>query len=195
MTAEEAAKVVGFLLMAYPDSFRNKSDAELKAFITLWGEMFEDESVETVSNAVKSIIATDESQFMPTIGRVKQVIWKQTHPDIMTEQTAWTLVQKALQNGIYGSSEEFQKLPNDVQMAVGNAAQLREWAFIDTQTLNSVIASNFMRSFRAVQKDRAEREKLPSGLRQKIEAASDRCQKIEAPKEVLAMCQSVVGTC
>ena len=79
--------------------------------------------------------------------------------------SAWALVSKACSNGIYGYREEFAKLPPEVQRAVGAPEVLREWAMMESDTVQSVIASNFQKNYRATQERQKELEKLPQNVR------------------------------
>ena len=183
MLTEDAARVVGILQMVYPDSFRNKSDDELKAYIILFGEMFEADPTENVLRAIKAIIVTDASRFMPPIGLIKQKLWEQSHQDIMTEQKAWSLVQKALCNSLYNSKTEFDKLPSSVQKTVGSASQLRDWACMSTEVVESVVASNFMRSYRVIQKREEEMQKLPPSIRDVIGTVANNVGALDTKQE------------
>jgi hypothetical protein len=87
----------------------------------------------------------------------------------MTEQEAWGYVAKALSRSGYYAQEEFEKLPEQIQRVVGSANQLRDWAMVDNDTLQTVVASNFQRSFRARAKNDKEYLAIPSGIRQTIE--------------------------
>ena len=60
------------------------------------------------------------------------------------------MVSRAARNGLYRCREEYDKLPPAVQKAVGDAEQLRTWAAMDEETVASVVASNFARSYRTV---------------------------------------------
>jgi hypothetical protein len=84
----------------------------------------------------------------------------------MTEQEAWALVAKAVQRSTYGSVEEFAKLPPEIQAVVHDPGQLRQWAIGPSESLETVVASNFMRSFRAKQKASKEYMALPTSVKQ-----------------------------
>ena len=84
------------------------------------------------------------------------------------------MVSKACSNGIYGYREEFAKLPPEVQRAVGAPEQLREWAMMDSDTVQSVVASNFQRNYRASQTRAREQAKLPPNVLQMIAGVSER---------------------
>ena len=73
---------------------------------------------------------------------------------------------KALRNSFYGAAEEFAKLPPIVQRLVGAPAQLKEWAAMDTKTVQSVVASNFQRSYQTRVKSDKEFQALPPAIRE-----------------------------
>lgn len=86
----------------------------------------------------------------------------------LTEMEAWSLVSKALRNGINGAEEEFNKLPPLTQKAVGSPSQLRNWATSDEASIESVVQSNFMRTYRTECKRQRDFDKLPSNVKQLI---------------------------
>ena len=86
----------------------------------------------------------------------------------LTEMEAWSLVSKALRNGINGAEEEFNKLPPLAQKAVGSPSQLRFWATSDEGSIESVVQSNFMRTYRTECKRQREFDKLPNDVKQLI---------------------------
>lgn len=184
MTKAKAAKVIAVLQVNYPDNFRGKSDETLKATVDLWFRAFSDDEYAVVSAAVMAHIVSDTNRFMPPIGVIKAKITELTSPEEMTEQEAWGLVANAIRNGIYGASEEFAKLPPTVQRTVGGAQQLREWAMMDSDTLHSVVASNFQRSYRVALQREKDWSKLPSGVKQFVgELTEQNFQKLNAPEE------------
>lgn len=168
MTLEETSAVMDILTVAYPQFYRNQTDEEKLMAAKLWTEMFSEEDVSIVLKAVKALIATDKKGYPPHIGAVKDKILKMTTPEEMTELEAWGYVRKAISNGIYGAAEEFEKLPPIVKRLVGSSNQIREWAIMDVDTVDSVVASNFQRSFRA----RAEKERefmaLPADVKDMV---------------------------
>jgi hypothetical protein len=122
-----------------------------------------------VAAAVKAHIATDAKGFPPSIGAIKAAVVKVTQPEEMTEAEAWGLVSRAVSNGIYGSQKEFDALPPVLQRLVGSPNQLKEWAMMDADTVASVVASNFQRSYRARAANEREMLAMPSDVRQTME--------------------------
>ena len=112
----------------------------------------------------------DEKGFPPVPGQIKAKMRLITEPDQMSEMEAWTLVSKALKNSTYGASEEFERFPPIVKRIVGNPSQLREWGLMDSETVHSVVASNFQRSYKAIAAKEREIGKLPSDVKLLVES-------------------------
>ena len=174
MTRDEIVAVMGVLKTAYPSFYRDMKRQDALDALALWTEMFEDDDPKTVASAVKSLITTRKEGFPPTIGEVKAKIAELTQPKEMTELEAWSLVERACRNGLNGAGEEFEKLPPLIQKAVGSPTQLREWAMMDADTVKSVVASNFMRSFKVYQKRERETAMLPESVREMLTGVTER---------------------
>ena len=166
MTREDTIKILSVLRGAYPAFYRDITKQEAESTIALWESMFEEEPYQIVAAAVKAFISGDSKGFPPAIGQIKERIRQITQPDEMTEQEAWSFVSKALRNSTYGSVEEFNKLPPEIQAVVHDPGQLRQWAMSPAEDVETVIASNFMRSFRAKQKVNREYMALPTSVKQ-----------------------------
>lgn len=93
--------------------------------------------------------------------------------------TAWGLVSKALRNGTYGAVEEFNKLPPLVRQAVGMPDNLKNWATSDYQTIETVIQSNFLRTYETVVKRANEINRMPDDIKSLIEKANANSYKAQ----------------
>lgn len=165
MTREETLAVMTALKAAYPNFYKGMSPRDANDAVSLWGSMF-DEPVELVLAAVKAVIAVDERGFAPSIGAVKGMVRKLTEPQQLTEAEAWAIITKAVRNAVYGSQQEFDRLPPLLQRLVGSPNQLRDWALMDAQTFQSVEGSNFRRSYTVRAKAQREYDALPEEIRQ-----------------------------
>ena len=179
MTKREIAEIITIMQTNYPDDFRNLSDVALNAKIQLWYTQFKDDSYQDVVTAVMAHIASDTNRFMPPVGVIKAMLVKIRQPDELTEMEAWELVRRACSNSNYGATEEFAKLPPVVRRLVGSPNQLREWAMMDSDTLNSVVASNFQRSYKVRAASEREYMALPSDVRNAMEQISGRIRMPE----------------
>ena len=184
MTDIETGTIMDILETAYPQSYKNQTNERRLASADLWSAMFADDDLEIVAAAVKTYIVTEEKGFPPSIGQIKNKIADIKKPDEMAEYEAWNLVKKAIGNGIYGSKEEFTKLPSVLQRLVGSPNKLREWAQMESDILESVVASNFMRSYRTRAASMREFDMLPGDVKEVISAFSER-MKLPEPAAAL----------
>ena len=163
MNTKETAAVMDILSAAYPQFYRGMGPAERKSAVTLWAGMFQDDPLQIVLAAVKRLIATDTKGFPPAIGAVKEQIWRIQNPQQLTEQEAWQMVAKAVNTA--DAEKAFASLPAQVRQIVGSPVQLAEWGRMDETAFQSVVASNFQRSFRARKENAKEQAKLPQDVR------------------------------
>ena len=162
MTKQDTYQVLATLQAFYPDSFRGMTDSAAQLKVTLWQEQF----ATLVQAAVKSYVSTDKKGFMPVPGQIKEQISILRDQGGLNEQDAWELVTNALRNSSYGYMEEFAKLPPDVQRAVGSPNMLRTWAAVNFSELQTVIASNFKREYRAIMAQKNDYAKIPESVKQ-----------------------------
>lgn len=174
MTRDDVIKIMSVLRGAYPHFYRDISKQEAYGTINLWTDMFSNDDASIVAAAVKSLIDGDDKGFPPTIGQVKAKMRLLVGSDELTEAEAWNLVSKAVKNGLYGAVEEFEKLPPAVKRIVGSPSQLRDWAYMDSDTLHSVVASNFQRSYKVVATREKEIAALPDDVKKLINFAMNK---------------------
>lgn len=165
MTKREVVELMTVLQANYPDSFKGQSDAVIGAKVALWHDMFKDHPKEIVHAAAKAFMATDTKGFMPNVGQILEQIQRNQHRDEMTPDEAWRLTYRAIKNSTYWAAEEFAKLPEELRRFVGHPDQLKEWAMMEADVVQSVIASNFQRSFKVRQKNDRDYEKLPGDVK------------------------------
>lgn len=179
MSIEETLMILAVLKAAYPHAFKGMTRKDGEAMAQLWLRQFASESYAEVDAAVNALIATRTAGYTPTIGEVKEQIQRIRKNNDLDELAAWALVSKACCNGIYGYREEFAKLPPDVQRAVGTPEQLKEWAQMDVETVQSVVASNFQRSYRTTVARRKDFDKLPASVQDVVKQISGNMKMLE----------------
>ena len=184
MTEHDTKGVLAVLKVAYPAFYKDKSKQELTAVVNLWHRMFADDDAELVMAAVEAFIATDSKGFPPVIGAIKNKISELKRPDEMTEYEAWNLIKEAVSNGYYGAHEEFSKLPPILRRLIGSPNQLRTWAMMDSEHLHTVVASNFMRSYRVRASHERDYDMLPGSVKGFIGALSERMNMPGLPEGV-----------
>lgn len=188
MTIQETAKVMDMLAAAYPQFYRHQTNEEKLGATQLWASMFVDEPVELVEAAVKAHIATDTKGFPPHIGAIKEAIVKLLKPEDMTELEAWGLVRSAIsgasmddssrvfRDGVFSPPSaivNFGKLPPVLQRLVGDPARLAAWNMLPNDELETVVQSNFMRSYRARAAHEREQLALPADIRQTMQQIAE----------------------
>lgn len=183
MNREQVIQILSTLKAAFPHSFQKMCRSDVEAMINLWLRQFANEDAKIMSAAVDSLIATRTVGYSPTVGEIKEQIHRLRVGEQPSEADAWALVERACRNGLYHSEEEFERLPPEVQRAVGSPEQLRAWAQMDSETVNSVIASNFRKSYAAAQERAKHAAALPANVREMLSAVSEHLimEQSEAP--------------
>lgn len=168
MTRKETVKIIRIMCDCYP----NYKPSDLSETIDAWDMMLEEYSYSQVSIALKAYVTTDTSGFAPSVGQLINKLHEVQSPQELNEMEAWMLVSKALRNGYYGAVEEFNKLPPLVQKAVGSPDNLRNWALTDSESIENVVQSNFMRTYRTVVNRAKEYQKMPKDIQTLIESTN-----------------------
>jgi hypothetical protein len=190
MNRKETLAVMALLRTAYPQYYAKETAETVNASVALWEMMFVDDDFQLVKAAVTAFIATDTKGFPPVIGQIKgklDMIQSEAYGGgELTPMEAWTKVQRAIKNSYYNSAEEFAKLPDTIRAVIGSPSTLRDYATMDSETVNSVVASNFQRSFSARRDHVVEMRKLPQSVKTLI--ADERFKAIGAwPEATLAL--------
>jgi len=165
MVESEAVSILRLLKANYPQAYK-VSPQDANDIVNLWMVMF-NEPFEVVFEAVKALICTNT--FPPSIADVKNKIQLICTAPQLTEIEAWGLVYKAISNSYYNAQESFDSLPKVIQEVVKTPLQLREWSMMDTDTVSSVISSNFMRSYKVKAQHFNELQKLPTSTKNMLE--------------------------
>lgn len=162
------AALIDILKAAYPSAFKKMTDQEKIIMATTWFKFFENEETALVCQAARSYISTNDSGFPPTIAHI--IRWcnkiKDGCSETISEMEAWNMVYKAVSNSYYNSQAEFEKLPKQIQAAIGHHKILKEWSTMDISTFQSVVQSNFMRSYRAKQETSEEYTMIPDSIKE-----------------------------
>lgn len=174
MNRKELLGIFAILEANYEPQFAKRTDLNKQAMVNLWAEHFLDKDYKLVMAAVNAYISTDTTGFVPNVGQINEHIRNLTQQEQMSEQEAWGYVAKALRNSSYNSRDEFERLPEPIKRVVGSPSQLREWAMMDIETVQSVVASNFQRSYRAISKKEEMRQTLPGSVKALLEQASEK---------------------
>lgn len=134
----------------------------------VWYGLLQDLPYEQANLAIQKYMTSE--RFPPTIADIRTKATEIIAPaeESMSELQAWALVQRALRNSGYNSEEEFAKLPEACQRAVGTAANLKEWALMDSDQVATIEQSHFIRNYRTSVQRMKEEARLPENVRMLI---------------------------
>lgn len=171
---KETAQLLYIVKANYPKYYKGIIEEEFADMVDVWYLCLNDYDYSLAQAGVKIYLTSDTKGYPPSVGQIIDSIHKirNMNKSDMTEMAAWGYVYKAICNSNYNSELEYQALPELVQNVVGNPAKLREWAQLDTNDVQTVIQSNFMRSFRALQNRQNEYLKIPNDIKQMISSQS-----------------------
>lgn len=170
MTREEAKKIVKVIASTYP----NWHPLDMSFAVDAWASMLESFTYQEISAALKAFILSDTSGFAPSVGQIIGLLDRVGNSQEPNEMEAWTLVSNALRRSTYYAESEFDKLPEIVQRAVGSPSMLRNWAQTDMQSVENVVQSNFMRTYRQEVSKNREKRKIPQDVLEKLGQSADR---------------------
>ncbi|EDU35714.1 hypothetical protein CLOSPO_01879 [Clostridium sporogenes ATCC 15579] len=165
MNKEQTIKILSIIKAAYPQWARDLKVNDAQMMVTLWNDMLQDYEYNLVQIAIKKVIATNK--FPPSVSEVIESInyIKTGGQAEMTEIEAWGLVRRAIKNSAYHAEEEFNKLPSRIQEAIGSHNILHNWSQESINGIETVIGSNFMRSYKQTVIRKKEEKQLPQSIK------------------------------
>ncbi len=166
MTREETIKIIRIIAATYPNFKMN----DISETVDAWYFFLADYGYPEISLALKTYVQTNGTGFPPSVSQLINLTKVVEDYSSFNENEAWSLVNKAIKNSLYNSESEFEKLPDVVKKTVGHPANLREWAMLNSSEVETVVASNFMRNYRVEVTRAQEISKMPSEVRNLINA-------------------------
>ena len=145
----------------------------------MWFALLQDLPYKLANVAIQKHMLTEKFPPTPAEIREKAAQMIEVPETEMSELEAWALVRKAIRNSGYHAQEEFDKRPEACREAVGNAANLEEWAKMDYEKVESVGQSHFIRNFRTAVLRIKEEQRLPEQMRKLISEMRESRMKIE----------------
>lgn len=154
MTTAEAAKIVGVLMSYYPDTFKSMNDEQTKTYITIWQKSFDDFEYKDVSLAVWDFIQNSTDDFMPKVGKIKQIINDQKFEGVPNEMEAFEVLMRARKKfnryAPISDDDEYGTLPEPIKKAIGGRQGFMRIGDLNTETdAYSVEKTHFMKQYRA----------------------------------------------
>lgn len=168
MTKQETLLILATLKAAYPTYYRELPKTDAEAVVNLWAVQFADCGYKETMTAVHSLISSRTSNFPPTIGEVKQALFRIRKPGALSPGDAWAMVSRCISRGSVHSREDWELLPEVVRKAI-TPDEIRRMA-TDEDYNESVSKALFLKNFAVVQEREREREVVPAGIARMIEA-------------------------
>lgn len=161
MTKNDVAELIMILKEYYP---RDVESTNIETKVSAWHLLLRDYEKNIILNAALAFVLSDTKGFMPTPGQIinKISVIRKSDND-MTEMEAWGYISKAIKNSIYNSKEEYYNLPEILKKCV-TPELLRDWAMVEGDDVQTVIQSNFLRTFRVKKESVKEFEALPKSV-------------------------------
>lgn len=170
MTIEETKKLLITINAIYPNWKVENPEATTMA----WHWALEEYPADVVNAALQIFLKTDKAGFVPSVSQLIGCMHKPTENDQLSEGEAWALVKKAIQNGNYHAEEGFDALPPLVQRAVGGAGMIRQWAQTDSDEVNTVVMSNFQRSYKAILSKQDFNNRVPTSISDVVKQVAEK---------------------
>jgi hypothetical protein len=169
LTKDETKNVLFVIRASYPEAYRGLTENDLEILLATWNTLLADYSYSDVSLAVQHYLTNDTYGRAPKIGQIIDSLRKTSVKPELNANEAWGLVYKAICNSTYNSEQEFEKLPQTVQKAVGSANNLKEYASMNIEDVQVTIKAHFKSIYEVEVKRKQEYEKLPQATRTLIE--------------------------
>lgn len=170
MTREETQK----LLLTISSVFPNFNVKDKTMAVDAWSWALADYPASAVKSALEIYIKTNNSGFAPSVSQLIGCMYKPTENEQLSEGEAWALVKKAIKDGTYHAQERFDELPPAVQRSIGGAEMIRYWASVDSDEINTVVMSNFQRTYRAILSKQEFDSRVPAQLSDMVKGLSDK---------------------
>ena len=162
MTRDETKELLMMLRATYPNF--NVKPEEMTFTINAWQMMLEEYPYQAIQVALKIYVKTSTSGFAPSVSQLINAMYQPTKQNELSEGEAWALVKRAIQDGAYSATERYEELPDLVKQAVGSPNMIFQWSQTDSDEVNTVVMSNFQRTYRTILHRKEYNDRVPIGL-------------------------------
>lgn len=164
MTRDECKQLLAIIDATYPN-FKVANPTET---VNIWHTLLGEYEYKVLLMALKTFISTSGSAFAPSVAELIAMTRKPQELMQVSEVDVWREVRKAISRGIYYHEEEFEKLSPMAKKMVGESGQLREWAMLPSEDIDTIVQSNFKKRFETMVKREQELQAMPSEIQNLI---------------------------
>lgn len=172
MTREEVITFVQKIVSMYPSRF--DSNAKVQNYVNVVAPAYSTVPLDKAVVALQDFIITSNSAFPPEPAQIIGGIAK-LEAKIKAEQErpaealeAWSHVYRAIKNGFYHASEEWEKLTPMEQAAMGSPQAIRDAAQMENSAVNTVVQANFIKSYKSIMERKEKNLLLPNEIQRRI---------------------------
>lgn len=177
MTKKETAQIYAILEIVFPNMYKNVNKVD---GINAWHILIGEYDYGMVSKALESILRTSTSQFPPTPGQLIEEMryinskLDGNKNDISSEE-AWEMVHRIICDSTYGVKDEmWNALPEVVKYTLRSKSWFKGKGMMDVATVDSVVKSNFLRTFNSAKNEFQKIQKMPTDVRARISECLER---------------------
>ena len=172
MIKSDIATIIGILKTAYPQYYKDRNS--IIDTTNLWYEMFENDDINLIKIVVKNYITNSTSGFPPTIGEIKNELYKLTLGDEKQDIELWNELKSAIRSGIYYSAEIFPTLSKELQIYLKNPMQLKELAMSNADDLETVQKGIFLKQMPIIKQREKEKIMMLPERREMLEKLAEK---------------------
>ena len=176
MTKTDTAKLLAVMTATY--SNLKFSDPELA--LETWWKILEPDDAQDIMDAFSVYARTDTSGFAPSPGKLHMMIADRLSDEI-DEGEIMTMLTLASRNANYGFQEEFDRMPKELQKAIGSPTNIRNWGQMSQEQLNYAF-NNVVKAYKRTVQD----EKI------RLASVGTNLEKLEASDRLKALTDSIV---
>lgn len=160
MTRDETVNLIRSIVSLYP----NWKPENLSETVNAWQWALEEYPAPSVKAALQIYVKTNNTGFAPSVSQLIGSMYSVQENNELSEGEAWHLVKKAIADSGYHAQERYDELPPLIQRAVGGPEMLHVWGQTDSNEVNTVIMSNFQRTYRALLSKQEFSNKIPESI-------------------------------
>ena len=165
MTREEVKKLIMIIQATYPNwNIKNKQET-----LDAWAFFLTDYEYNSIMMALKVYISSADSGFAPSVSQLISMARKPKELTQADEGAIWREIRPCIRRGIYHAEEDFEKLSPMAKKVVGQPSQLREWAMLESEVIDSVIQSNMKSRIKDIQRRDLEISAMPIEIQTMIQ--------------------------
>lgn len=169
MDKAEAGKLLLEIDAAYPKYLDKVTPAKMQAMANMWALVLENFSLQEAERGLASYVATDTTGFAPSPGQIIARIRAFNQEASMSAEEAWRVVELAVQHALRDAQETYNAFPDAIKMAIGSPGALRDMAMLDTQQLETVEHSQFIRAYNTIQQREEIKARTPMSAARLLE--------------------------